>query len=132
MEHALRRDWERRRRGVLNARGRSCAVSSPRFLDRLRGTHVSAQSTAQLLEAWRKAQRASDAARHAAEVASGAALAAAEAAEAARRAAEAAGLTLDEADIATAAARDAYAEREQVERQHQASEHRDAATQPKA
>jgi hypothetical protein len=85
---------------------------------------VTPQTTAELLEAWRKAQRASDAAHQTAEFAKLAAEAAAEAAAAARRVAENAGITVDEADTATAAAKDAYAERE-----HSASKGGDAATQ---
>ena len=70
------------------------------------------QTTAELLEAWRKAQRASDAAHQTAELAVVAAEAAAAAAEAARKVAENAGLTLDEADAATASAKDAYSDRQ--------------------
>lgn len=70
------------------------------------------QTTAELLEAWRKAQRASDAAHQTAEMAKHAAEAAAEAAEAARTVAESAGLTLVQTDAATSAAKDAYSERE--------------------
>lgn len=70
------------------------------------------QTTADLLEAWRKAQRASDAAHQTAELAKHAAEAAAAAAEAARKVAESAGLTLDETDLAASAAKDAYSERE--------------------
>jgi hypothetical protein len=73
---------------------------------------VTNQTTADLLEAWRKAQRASDAAHRTAELALEAAEAAAAAAEAARKVAENAGLTLDEADVATAAAKDAYSDRQ--------------------
>jgi hypothetical protein len=88
---------------------------------------LSARTTAELLEAWRKAQRASDAARRASEIANEASIAAAEAAAAARRAAEAAGLTLDATDTATAAAKDAYSERE-----HQVSTAGEGGTQPEA
>jgi hypothetical protein len=73
---------------------------------------VTNQTTAELLEAWRKAQRASDTAHRTAELAQEAAEAAAAAADAARKVAENAGLTLDEADVATAAAKDAYSNRQ--------------------
>ena len=88
---------------------------------------VTPQTIAELLEAWRKAQRASDAAHQTAEIAKLAAAAAAEAAEAARRVAENAGITVDEADAATSAAKDAYADRE-----HQASKGSDGATKSEA
>ena len=55
-------------------------------------------SPAQLLAAWRQAERAADAARQAAEMARSAANAAEVAAEAARLAAEQAGVPLDAAD----------------------------------
>ena len=70
------------------------------------------QTTAELLEAWRKAQRASDAAHQTAELAQVAAEAAAAAAEAARKVAENAGLTIDEADAAAASAKHAYSDRQ--------------------
>ena len=70
------------------------------------------QTTSELLEAWRKAQRASDAAHRTAELAQEAAEAAAAAADAARKVAENAGLTLDSADAATASAKDAYSDRQ--------------------
>lgn len=73
---------------------------------------MSPQTTAELLEAWRKAQRASDAAHQTADMAKLAAEAAAAAAEAARSVAESAGLTLTETDSAASAAKDAYAKRE--------------------
>ena len=85
------------------------------------------QTTAELLEAWRKAQRASDAAHQTAEIAKVAAEAAAQAADAARRVVENAGITVDEADAATSAAKDAYSDRE-----HQASKGGDGATQSEA
>jgi hypothetical protein len=90
------------------------------------------QTTAELLEAWRKAQRASDAAHQTAELAKHAAEAAAEAAEAARTVAESAGLTLDQTDAATSAAKDAYSEREHQAARTGNSEHRAVTHSPEA
>lgn len=90
------------------------------------------QTTAELLEAWRKAQRASDAAHQTADMAKHAAEAAAASAEAARTVAENAGLTLEETDAATSAAKDAYSERERQVADHGGSDQRALVRSPQA
>ena len=83
------------------------------------------QTTAELLEVWRRSQRASDAAHRVADAAREAADAAALAAEAARLVVQNAGVSVEELDAATSAARDAYSER-----QRQLVDRGDKTTQP--